>query len=151
MPPVVVLQQIRAPVEKVFNFVGNVETHPLFAHFCREVKITSELRRAVGTRFHQVYTDGHECDSEIVVWEPFRKIVWHNFQNRETKPAQVITYRFEQEGEITHVLHIVENEVYENQTLHRRGMEENLIEMANLQKVMEAERLDIGRRDASPR
>lgn len=137
MPPVVVLQQIKAPVEKVFRFVGDVETHPLFAHFCREVKITSDVWNAVGTRFHQVYTDGHECDSEIVVWEPYRKIVWHNYLSGKTKPAQIISYCFEQEGDVTHVLHVVENEAYEDQTLHRRGTEENIRELANLKRLME--------------
>ncbi|MFQ5895021.1 MAG: SRPBCC family protein [Nitrospinota bacterium] len=137
MPPVVVLQKIRAPVEKVFHFIGNVETHPQFADFCREVKVTSGRRNAAGTRFHQVFVDGRECDSEIVVWEPYRKIVWHNFVGREEKPAQVITYRFEQEGEITHLLHTVETDAYEDQTLHRKGTEENLREVANLKRLLE--------------
>lgn len=137
MPPVVVLQEIRAPVEKVFSFVGHVETHPSFAHFCREVKITSDVRNAAGTKFHQVYTDGHECDSEIVVWEPHRKIVWHNYAGDTPTPAQIIRYYFEQAGDVAHVLHVVENEVYENQTLHRRGTEENIRELANLKRLME--------------
>ncbi len=100
MPPMVVLQKIKAPVEDVFNFVGNVTTHPRFADFCREVKITSEQSTGAGTRFHQVYEDSRECDSVIMLWEPFQKIVWHNFVGGGKKPAQIITYRFEQEGEI---------------------------------------------------
>ena len=143
MPPVVVIEKMKAPVEKVFSFVGNVETHPQFAQFCRAVKMTSAIRNAVGTTFHQVHVKGHECDSEIVVWEPPRKIVWHNYTDRSRPPAQVITYYFEQEGDITHVLHTVENPLYENQTLHRGGMEENFRELANLKAIMEGRRPDL--------
>ncbi len=151
MPPIVVLQQVKAPVEVVFNFVGNVETHPQIAPFCKEVKITSpEGHRGKGTRFHQIFHDRPECDSEIMFWEPSRKIVWHNFVGvgqgelqaiyntyRGEKPAQIITYRFEQEGEFTHVLHTVDNEVYEDQTLHRGGTEENIRELASLKRLLE--------------
>lgn len=138
MPPVVVLQEVRAPVEKVFNFVGNVETHPQLAPFSKEVRITSpEGHKGVGTRFHQIFHDRPECDSEIIVWEPHSKIVWHNFIGGSDKPAQIISYYFEQDGERTQVLHTVDNDAYENQTLHRGGTEENLQEMANLKRVVE--------------
>jgi hypothetical protein len=141
MPPVVVLQEIRAPVEKVFNFVGNVETHPRIAPFSKEVRITSPGgNKGVGTQFHQIFHDRPECDSEIRVWEPHSKIVWHNFVGGSDKPAQIITYHFEQDGQVTQVLHTVDNDAYENQTLHRGGTEENLREMANLKRVVEEEK-----------
>ncbi len=138
MPPIVGLQQVKAPVEAVFDFVGNVQTHPQIAPFCKEVKITSpERHKGKGTRFHQIFHDKPECDSEIMSWEPSRKIVWHNFVGGGEKPAQIITYRFEQEGEFTHVLHTVDNEVYEDQTLHRGGTEENIRELASLKRLLE--------------
>ncbi|MBI3024368.1 MAG: hypothetical protein HYY66_01565 [Candidatus Tectomicrobia bacterium] len=58
MPPVVVLQQIKAPAEKVFAFVGNVLTHPQIAPFCKEVRITSPGgHKGAGTRLHQIFHD----------------------------------------------------------------------------------------------
>jgi len=138
MPPVVVLRKIRASAEEVFNFVGDVQTHPQIAPFSKEVKITSpEGCMGKGTRFHQIFHDRPECDSEIVSWEPFRKIAWHNFLGSAEKPAQIITYCFEQEGEVTHVLHTVDNNSYEDQALHRGGTEENILELANLKELME--------------
>ncbi len=138
MPPVVVLQQIRAPIEKVFAFVGNVETHPQIAPFSREVRITSpEGHKGAGTRFHQTFHDRPACDSVITVWEPHSKIVWHNFVGGSDEPAQIITYRFEQDGDVTHVLHTVDNNAYEDQTLHRGGTEENIQELANLKNLVE--------------
>ena len=137
MPAVVVIQKIKASVEEVFNTVGNVRTHPQFADFCHEVTITTDGPIGVGTRFHQVFKDRPECDSQIMAWEPFQKIVWHNVVEGNEKPAQIISYYFEQEGDVTHVLHTVDNDVYENQTLHRGGTEENLREMENLKKLIE--------------
>ena len=68
MPPVAVIETIRAPIEKVFDFIAHVETHPQIADFCREVKIVSEQKAGKGTRFRQVYANGDEHDSEVVVW-----------------------------------------------------------------------------------
>ena len=137
IPPVVVIVEIKAPAEKVFGFVGNVETHPEFADFCREVKMTTEKSNELGAKFHQFYVNGGECDSEIMVWEPFKKIVWHNFQGGNEEPVQIITYYFEQVGDVTHVLHTVENEAHADQALHRKGMQENVREMANLKRLVE--------------
>ena len=139
MPQVVVLEQVRAPVDQVFEFVGNVETHPQIAPFSKEVTITSPGgHQGAGTRFHQVFHDRPECDSVITVWEPHSKIVWENYVGGSEKPAQVITYRFEQVGDVTHVLHTVDNEAYEDQTLHRGGTEENIVELANLKNLVES-------------
>jgi uncharacterized membrane protein len=137
MPPVVVLQKIKAPIDRVFHFIGDVETHPRYAEFCLSVKVTSPTRGAVGTTFHQVHEGGHECDSRIVHWEPYRKIVWHNFVSGQAAPAQVVTYRLEQEGDITHVLHTVESDLYEDQAIHRKGTEDNVRELANLKELLE--------------
>ncbi len=138
MPPVAVIETIRAPIEKVFGFIAHVETHPQIADFCREVKIVSEQKAGKGTRFHQVYANGDEHDSEIVVWEPPTKIVWRNYEGDSREPIQIISYHFEQEGDITHVLHTVEFEAYENQALHRDGTERNIRELRNLKMLLEA-------------
>jgi len=137
MPPVAVIQKIRAPVEKVFGFIGRVETHPRIADFCREVRIVSAQKIGLGTRFHQVYTNGVEHDSEIVVWEPHKKIVWQNYEEGSKEPVQIVSYHFEQEGEITHVLHTVECAAYESQAAHRDGTERNIRELANLKRILE--------------
>jgi len=141
MVPVVVLQQIKVPVDRVFNFIANLETHPQIAGFCQSVKYTSEKREGVGATFHQVYKNGAECDSEIVVWEPPTKIIWQNFYGGSKKPDQTVTYIFEQEGGTTHVLHTVERmdeEADKDLALHRRGTAENVEEMANLKRILES-------------
>ncbi len=138
MPPVAVIEKIRAPIEKVFDFIAHVETHPQIADFCREVKIVSEQKSGAGMRFHQVYSNGDEHDSEIVVWEPTGKIVWQNYEGDSKEPIQIISYYFEQEGDITHILHTVECAAYENQALHRDGTERNIRELRNLKKLLEA-------------
>ncbi|MFQ5914799.1 MAG: SRPBCC family protein [Nitrospinota bacterium] len=142
MVPVVVLQQIKAPVDRVFNFIANLETHPQIASFCQSVKYTSERRQGVGATFHQFYKNGGECDSEIIVWEPPTKIVWQNFYGAAKKPGQTVTYYLEQEGEITHVLHTVERtddrEGDVDLAHHREGTAENVEEMANLKKILES-------------
>ena len=40
-------------------------------------------------------------------------------------------------GGVTHVMHTVDNDAYEDQTLHRGGTEENVVELANLKKLAE--------------
>jgi uncharacterized membrane protein len=43
---------IAAPVEKVFDYVANVEeNHPKFFHFAQRVETTSELKRGTGATF----------------------------------------------------------------------------------------------------
>ena len=66
-------------------------------------------------RFHQVYTNGAEHVSEIMAWEPSKKIVWHNYEGDAKTPVMIISYYFEEEGPYTHVLHTVECDEYENQ------------------------------------
>ena len=137
MPPVAVIEKIRAQAQEVFNFIGHVETHPQIADFSQSVKIISEKKTGVGTRFHQVYTSGAEHVSEMMVWEPYKKIVWHNFEGDSKTPVMIISYYFEEEGPYTHVLHTVECDEYENQAKHRDGTLRNIRELANLKKILE--------------
>ncbi|MCY4385366.1 MAG: hypothetical protein OXE44_19730 [Nitrospinae bacterium] len=137
MPPVAVIEKIQASAEEVFNFIGHVETHPQIADFSQSVKIISEQKSGVGMRFHQVYTSGIEHVSEIMVWEPGRKIVWHNFEGDSNTPVMIISYYFEEEGPYTHILHTVECDEYENQAKHRDGTLRNIRELANLKRILE--------------
>ena len=137
MPPVAVIEKIRAPAEKVFNFIARVETHPRIADFCRSVRIVSEEKSGAGTRFRQVYANGVEHLSEITVWEPNERIVWRNFEDGAEAPVMIIGYRFEEEGRHTHVLHTVEADEYENQAKHREGTLRNIRELANLKRILE--------------
>ncbi len=137
MPPVAVIEKIRAPVEKVFDFIAHVETHPRIADFCRSVRIVSEKRSGVGTRFHQVYANGVEHLSEIIAWEPNEKIAWRNFEGEAKAPVMIISYYFEEEGGCAHVLHTVEADEYESQAKHREGTLRNIRELANLKRILE--------------
>ena len=137
MPPVAVIEKIRAQAQEVFGFIGHVETHPKIADFSQSVKIISEQKTGVGTRFHQVYTNGAEHVSEMMVWEPYKKIVWHNFEGESTTPVMIISYYFEEEGPYTHILHTVECDEYENQAKHRDGTLRNIRELANLKRILE--------------
>ncbi len=137
MPPVAVIEKIRAQAQEVFGFIGHVETHPQIADFSQSVRIISEKKSGVGTRFHQVYTSGAEHVSEIVVWEPNRQIVWHNFEGDSKTPVMIISYHFEEEGPYTHILHTVECDEYENQAKHRDGTLRNIRELANLKRILE--------------
>ena len=138
MPPVAVIEKIRAPIERVFDFIAHVETHPRIADFSQEVRITSDQKSGIGMRFHQIYTNGEEHDSEIIIWEPPARIAWRNFEAGAQEPVQIISYFFEQIGEVTHVLHTVESAAYENQARHRDGTERNIRELRNLKKILEA-------------
>ncbi len=135
--PIVVTQQIKAPIEKVFAFLGNLEFHPRIARFCESVHYTSEHREGKGATFHQVHKNGKECDSEITVWEPPTKVVWQNYYGQKKKPDQTITYILEQEGEVTHLLHVVESDAYTDLALHRTGTADNLDEMERLKTILE--------------
>ncbi len=137
MPPVAVIEKIQASAEEVFGFIGHVETHPQIADFSQSVKIISEKKSGVGMRFHQVYTSGAEHVSEIMVWEPGKKIVWHNFEGDSKTPVMIISYYFEEEGPYTHILHTVECDEYENQAKHRDGTLRNIRELANLKRILE--------------
>ncbi len=136
--PVVVLQQIKAPVEKVFAFIGNLELHPQIARFCESVHYTSDAREGVGATFHQVHKNGRECESEIVTWKPPTQVVWQNFYGGARKPDQIVTYLLEQEGEITHLLHTVESDAYTDLALHREATAHNIDEMEWIKKILEA-------------
>jgi uncharacterized membrane protein len=136
--PVVVLQQIEAPIEKVFGFIANLEFHPQIARFCDSVRYTSDRREGVGVTFHQVHKDGRECDSEIIVWEPPTKIVWQNFRGEAKRPAQIVTYILERGADVTHLLHRVESDEYENLAVHREATADNLDEMERIKRILEA-------------
>ncbi|MDP6367746.1 MAG: hypothetical protein QF787_16660, partial [Nitrospinota bacterium] len=60
------------------------------------------------------------------------------FANSRALPHNSGSYYFEQEGDITHVLHTVEHDAYENQALHRDGTERNIRELENLKNILEA-------------
>lgn len=139
MPPVAVIETIRAPIEAVFDFIAHVETHPRIADFSQEVRIVSEAKSGLDLRFHQVYTNGDQHDSAITVWERPTKIAWQNYEAGGSEPVQIITYYFEQEGDRTHVLHTVECADYKVQARHRDGTERNIRELRNLKRILEGQ------------
>ena len=92
MPPAVVIEKGRAPVEKVFDFIARVETHPRIADFRRSVRIASEKRSGAGTLLHQACANGVGRPSEIIAREPNEKIAWRNFEGEAKAPFQASSH-----------------------------------------------------------
>ncbi|MBI4289583.1 MAG: SRPBCC domain-containing protein [Chloroflexi bacterium] len=136
-PEIMVETEIRAPLEKVFAFVCDVDTHPLYAQFVESVKITSPVRCGVGVTFVQRQRrDGSvaEINSEITEVIPLRKIVW---LSRGQIGEALVSYVFEPALQGTKVIHSVATSLYEDPQQRRKSIEENEQELATLKRLME--------------
>lgn len=136
-PKITVEIEIRAPLEKVFAFVCDVDTHPLYAQFVQSVKITSPIRSGVGVIFvqRQLRGDGiAEIYSEITEIMPLRKIVW---LSRGQIGEALVSYVFEPTLQGTKVIHSVATSLYEDPQQRRKSIEENEQELATLKTLME--------------
>ncbi len=130
---------IRAPIEKVFDFIADVGTHPQYAEFCKEVEFTSDRRAGVGATFRQVVHrmgHTHEVRSTIVRWEPPRRIVWVNDTPRGPRSME-ISYELSEGPAGVEVVHRVKDLRMETAAAQREEIEENERELANLKRLLE--------------
>ena len=130
---------IRAPIEKVFDFIADVGTHPQYAEFCKKVEFTSDHRLGVGATFRQlVHRLGHthEVRSTIVGWDRPRRIVWVNDTPRGPRSME-ISYELAETPAGVEVVHRVKDLRMETAAAQREEIEENDRELANLKRILE--------------
>lgn len=128
--------EIAAPIKKVFDFVADVETHPLYdGDFVESVKITSAKRRGKGVTFKQVRrgADKH-TDSEILEFIPNEKVAW---VSRGSSGDVLVSYWFEQTPTGTRVIHAVSSPLLDDPQRLKLSYEENEKELATLKTMME--------------
>jgi len=143
--------EIAAPVDKVYDFVANVENHPLYADFVEKLEITSPYRRGLGVTFNQHLRLGDEIvavPSQVIELVPSRKVVWTSPHRGYVMP---VTYLFEPTGQGTRVVHMAEAPWYDDPTEQARWREDNSRELANLKRLLEGVTQDPGKphKDAS--
>ncbi len=130
---------IRAPIEQVFDFIANVETHPRYADFCKQVVFTSERRAGVGAAFRQtVHRGGRTYDvySTFVRWEPPHNVTWVNDTPRGPRCMQ-ISYDLAEGPDGVEVVHRVRDLAMEASQAKQEEIEENERELANLKRILE--------------
>lgn len=128
--------EIAAPVKKVFDFVADVETHPLYdGEFVESVKITSSRRRGKGVTFTQVRRGSVKpTNSEILEFAPNKKVAW---VSRGSLGDVLVSYWFEKTSLGTRVIHAVSGPLLDDPARLKLSYEENTREMANLKKMLE--------------
>ncbi len=130
---------IQAPVDQVFGFIADLETHPRYAEFCKKVEYTSDRREGEGATFRQVVHrmgHTHEVRSTIVRWEPPRRIVWVNDTPRGPRSME-ISYELAEGPTGVEVVHRVKDLLMETAESQREEIEENERELANLKRILE--------------
>lgn len=131
--------KIRAPIEKVFGFIANVETHPRYADFCKQAVFTSERREGVGATFRQTVHRGgktYDVHSTFVRWEPPHNVTWVNDTPRGPRSME-ISYDLSETPEGVEVVHRVKDLAMETGEAKREEIEENERELANLKRILE--------------
>lgn len=129
--------EIDAPVEKVYEFVANVENHPLYADFVERLEITSPYRRGLGVTFNQYLHLGGETvavPSQVIELTPSQKVVWTSPHRGYVMP---VTYLFEPTEHGTRVVHTAEAPWYDDPGEQAGWIEANTRELANLKRLLE--------------
>jgi len=127
--------KIKATVREVFDYVADVETHPLYADFVTVVKITSAIRNGKGVTFYQVHQGSDEkIASEILEFIPAKHIYWITHE----KGGDVfVKYWFEETDGFTKVLHTIDSTQFDDPVVNKHVYDNNARELANLKKIME--------------
>lgn len=128
--------EIDAPVKKVFDYVADVETHPIYdGHSVDDVRITSTKRRGKGVTFQQLRKGSDRyIDSEVLEFVQGRKIMWvaHSADN-----DVMVSYYFVPSRGGTKVTHTVSSPLLDDPKRLQASCEENEKELANLKRIME--------------
>ena len=128
--------EIAAPIKKVFDFVADVETHPLYAgHFVRSVRITSTKRKGIGVTFQQVQKkSGLVRDSEIIEFIQNERVTWIT---RGSSGETLVNYWFKETPTGTKVIHAASSPAFDDPIRRASVYEDNEKELANMKKMME--------------
>jgi len=128
--------EIAAPIKKVFDFVANVETHPLYAgHFVSSVRITSTKRQGVGVTFQQVHQgSGLVRDSEIVEFIQNERVTW---VSRGSSGETLVNYWFKETPTGTKIIQAASSPAFDDPIRRASVYEDNEKELANMKKMME--------------
>jgi len=100
--------EISAPVDRVYEFVANVENLPRYADYVERLEVTSPYRFGLGVTFNQYIRRGEETmavPSQVVELVPSRKVVWTAPHRGYIMP---VTYLLEPTSRGTRVIHMVE-------------------------------------------
>ncbi|MDP2935861.1 MAG: SRPBCC family protein [Dehalococcoidia bacterium] len=128
---------IAAPVDKVYDFVANVENHPRYADFVERLDITSPYRLGLGVTFNQYLHLGGETvavPSQVIELVPLQKVVWTSPHRGYVMP---VTYLFESTGQGTRVTHMAEAPWYDDPGEQSGWLEDNRRELENLKRLLE--------------
>ena len=129
--------EIAAPAKKVFDYVADVETHPLYADFVKCVKITSKQKSGKGVNFNQVHQNSlDEITSEITEYMPSKKISWVAHEN---DGDVLVHYFFEEAAGKTKVLHLIDSAKFDDPAKQKRTYDNNVRELENLKAILEKE------------
>lgn len=129
--------EIAAPVDKVYDFVANVENHPRYADFVERLEITSPYRLGLGVTFNQYLHLGGETvsvPSQVIELVPLQKVVWTSPHRGYVMP---VTYLFESSGPGTRVIHMAEAPWYNDPVEQAGWLEDNRRELENLKRLLE--------------
>jgi len=127
--------EIVAPVDKVFNFVADVETHPLYADFVESVRITSVLKRGKGVTFTQVHRGSEdEIESEILEVTTNKKITWIT---HESGGDVLVNYWFDEIPTGVKLIHTISSSQFVQPQKYKSVYDANERELANLKELME--------------
>lgn len=128
--------EINAPVDKVFEYVSDVETHPKYAEFIKTVEITSSIKRGVGVVFYQQRVDGIEkIKTEIVKYIPNEQVTW--ITQEENGGSIHVDYKFFVTEKGTRVVHTLTSEKFADPERKKRNYDENVTELKNLKRILE--------------
>jgi len=122
--------------QAVFDYVGDLNTHPLYADVVYKAWITSKQTTGVGTTFKQVQTRSGrmtEGESEVIEWNPPDRIVWRS----RKQPDSAVIYDFQKKGSGTRVVHTVRYPQLDDPEMRRLSIEENERELENLKRLVE--------------
>ncbi len=127
--------EIAAPIRKVFDFVADVETHPLYAEFVGSVKITSAKKRGIGVTFQQVHKEtGAVRDSEIIEFVQNERVTW---VSRGGSGETLVNYWFKETPMGTKLIHAASSSAFDDPVRRDSVYKDNEKELANLKKMME--------------
>lgn len=131
---------IEAPRETVFKYVGDIQTHAIYADFVENVEILSDKQYGEGVVFTQTHTDSDDrFESEIIEFDENEKLGW---VVRKDLANLYINYEFETHENGTKVVHTGISSSYDSVEHLEQTYSNNEKEMNNLKSILESDPQD---------